>query len=68
MFSTDENNAIRSVIKRFLPEFISVASKKGLDTPLKRLSSFQNENVETSGEGNYYDDFFGYIDPGYVQW
>ena len=68
MFSTDGNNAIRSVMYRFLPEFISVASKKGLDTPLKRLSSFQNENVETPGEGNFYDDFFGYIDPGDVQW
>jgi hypothetical protein len=68
MFSSEGNSAVRSVLERILPEFLSASSNEGLDTPLKRLLSFQNENVETPGEGNFYDDFFGYIDPDEIKW
>jgi hypothetical protein len=66
MFSAEGNGAIRRVLERLLPEFRHAASHDGLNTPKERLSAFQNDELKTPDEGNYYDDFFGYIDPDAV--
>ncbi len=62
MFTPEGNGAVYQALARFLLPLVTAASAAGLSAPRERLLAFQNDGVETSGEGNYYDDFFGYID------
>ena len=60
MFSPDGNKKVKAILAKFFahPEF---AEAKKLPTPKARLDAFQDVEVE-SGEGNTYDEYFGYND------
>jgi hypothetical protein len=68
MFTPEGNAAVQQVLVQFLPPLVTAASAAGLTTPRQRLLAFQNDEVVTSGEGNYYDDFFGYMNPEDTEW
>jgi len=68
MFTPEGNAAVHQALAQFLPPLVEAARAAGLTTPRQRLLAFQNDEVETSGGGNYYDDFFGYINPDDTEW
>jgi hypothetical protein len=61
MFSEEGNKKVRAALSKFLmhPEVKAAATR--LKTPIERLDSFQDIDVESS-EGNAYDEYFGYAD------
>jgi hypothetical protein len=61
MFTKRANAKVKAALRRFLDAAKIVAKKEGLATPDARLAAFQNTDL-TSGEGNHYDDFFGYAE------
>jgi hypothetical protein len=60
---TEQGNRL---VKAALEQYISAANRKSAELRLDfhgRLAVFQDSNVKTAEEGNYYDDFFGYARP-----
>ena len=61
--SNDSNLAVRHAIQNYVEQARTIASNIGLDSFHKRLAAFQNCEIHSTIERNYYDDFFGWSDP-----
>lgn len=62
LFSEEGNRRTRAALLRYVREATSLASRLGVDGFHSRLAEFQNNEVR-SGNGNYYDDYFGWMNP-----
>ena len=61
MFSETANRLAKEALLGFLKTAPTTAAAQGFESADSRLSAFQNENV-ASGDGSYYDDYFGYTE------
>lgn len=59
----DDNRAIKSALKAYIDGALKLAPTIGLDTFHTRLNAFQNSDVCTEKQKNYFDDFFGWSNP-----
>ena len=63
LYSAEANRMVRSA----LMEYVNLANAKASDVGMSgfhdRLAAFQNPEIESDIERNYYDDFFGYAAP-----
>lgn len=59
MFAPEANVAVQSALREYIAA--ARAATVGLDAPA-RLAAFQDEAVATNGQGQYFDDFFGWVD------
>ena len=63
LHSTEANRAVREALLEYVDRASAKASELGLSGFHDRLAAFQNSDVESDGEGSFYDDFFGYAAP-----
>lgn len=57
------DQAVSLALARYIKSARAEATRLGLTTVRERLRAFQDGAVHTGGEGQYPDDFFGWIDP-----
>ncbi|MGD9128641.1 MAG: hypothetical protein PVH19_14790 [Planctomycetia bacterium] len=63
LHTTEANFAVKEALAEYITNANVKAIELGVDDFHKRLTAFQNSNVKSDGEGNFYDDFFGYSAP-----
>ncbi len=63
LWSAEGNLAVKLALERYIASARALAPEMGLSTFRERLEAFQYESVCSDLEGNYHDDFFGWMDP-----
>lgn len=63
LWSAEGNLAVKLALERYISSARVLAPEMGLSTFHERLEAFQYESVCSDLEGNYPDDFFGWMDP-----
>jgi hypothetical protein len=61
-FDTESNRAIKAALARYIERATVRAAAIGLTDPQGRLDAFQDDAAKTRGEGQYFDDFFGWAE------
>lgn len=63
LHSAEANQAVREALSGYVEGACAKATEQGLIGFHERLAAFQNPDVESDGEGSFFDDFFGYVSP-----
>lgn len=57
------NAAVKTALLTYCSAAPALANELGLNAFYDRLAAFQDENTTSDVEQNYYDDFFGWMNP-----
>lgn len=63
LWTREANLAVREALAQYLTDARQLAAELGIASFHDRLAAFQDADVESSEEGSFYDDFFGYSPP-----
>jgi hypothetical protein len=63
LHSREANDAVGKALSTFIEHANRHAADVGMSSFEQRLAAFQNGDIMSEVEGNYYDDFFGHSDP-----
>lgn len=63
LYTAGANTAVREALSAYIDLARSKATDLGLHGFHDRLAAFQNQQVTSDEQGNFYDDYFGYSDP-----
>ena len=63
LFDAAANLAVRQALVTYVTAAKSRAIQLGIDTFHDRMAAFQNNDIESNRERNYFDDFFGWMNP-----
>ena len=63
LYDTAANAAVKDALATYAIDANTRAAELGLRSFHQRLAAFQNGDVESSNEHNYFDDFFGWMNP-----
>jgi hypothetical protein len=61
--SDDANCQVKAAITRYIQDASELARSEGLGQFHARLAAFQNESLASTNLKNYFDDFFGWMNP-----
>jgi hypothetical protein len=59
----DANRQVKAAITRYIQDASELAQREGLVRFHARLAAFQNESLASTNFKNYFDDFFGWMNP-----
>jgi hypothetical protein len=59
----DANRQVKAAITRYIQDASEHAHKVGFNEFHQRLAAFQNGDVESTIARNYFDDYFGWMNP-----
>tara|TARA_R110002049_G_C9026253_1_gene551704 strand:- start:81 stop:995 length:915 start_codon:yes stop_codon:yes gene_type:complete len=63
LYATEANLAVKEALAEYITKANSQAAESSITDFHERLAAFQNSDVESDGEGSFYDDFFGHSAP-----
>lgn len=63
LYDEDANRRVGEALHDFATRAVQRAEQEGIATFHDRLAAFQNAQVCSDHEGNYYDEFFGWLSP-----
>ncbi len=63
MRSPIANQEVRAALANYIAAANAEAARAGVSSFHDRLAAFQNSEIDSDGEGAFYDDFFGYSRP-----
>lgn len=66
LFEEEGNARVREAIEAYVTGVRQSAERIGLASPVERLAAFQDQEVHTDDEEQYPDDFFGWLDPDWL--
>ncbi|MEM6471082.1 MAG: hypothetical protein AAF802_16100 [Planctomycetota bacterium] len=62
--SPDANAAVKTALLTYCSAANAMANELGINAFHDRLAAFQKEDIASDVEQNYFDDFFGWMNPG----
>lgn len=63
LFTPEGNLAVKQALGKYIQDANAKAAELGIHDFHARMAAFQNDDVVSDVEGNYYDDFFGEWEP-----
>lgn len=63
LYDTTANLAVKKALIEYTIAANRRAAELGIDTFHSRMAAFQDEDVRSDVEKNYFDDFFGWMNP-----